>query len=258
MQFGVTTLSVVPVRSKPAHEAEQVTQLLFGDIYTIEETHGNWLRIHIAFDGYTGWIHTLQGTIITEQQYKTLSKASYAVAAELVQTISSNGKSFPVMMGSILYDFDGMNCKLLKENYVYSGQAVKQNGENRKSDLIKKLAVKFLNAPYLWGGKTAFGVDCSGFTQTVYKTAGIHLPRDAYQQAEKGKTVNFIFEAKVGDLLFFDNEEGRITHTGIYLHENTLIHASGMVRIDAVDHHGIFNRDLKKYTHKLRIIKRLL
>ncbi|MFN0274765.1 MAG: NlpC/P60 family protein [Chitinophagales bacterium] len=258
MQYGITTLSVVPVRLQPAHEAEQVTQLLFGEIYLVEEGNEKWLRIIAEYDGYAGWIHATQNTFISEQQYNSYRKSEKTVAAELVQTISSGSKNFPVLLGSTLYDFDGMNCKLLKENFVYSGQAIKMNGENKKAELIKKLALKFLNAPYLWGGKTAFGVDCSGFTQTVFKAAGIILPRDAYQQAEKGKLLNFIYEAKDGDLLFFDNEEGKITHVGISINEGEIIHASGCVRIDPVDHHGIFNKELKKYTHTLRLIKRVL
>lgn len=258
MQFGITSLSVVPVRAKPAHDQEQVTQLLFGDIYTIDETEENWLRITIFIDNYTGWIHARQNTFITEQQFRYFQTAAKAISAELVQSVTGS-KSFPVLLGSTLYDFDGMNFKMLKENYVYAGKAIKaMHGGNNKAELIKKLAFKFLDAPYAWGGKTAFGIDCSGFTQVVFRAAGIELPRDAYQQAEKGKTVHFIFEAKEGDLLFFDNAEKKITHVGIYVNENEVLHASGRVRTDSVDHQGIFNGELKKYTHHLRIIKRLI
>lgn len=258
MQFGITTFSVIPVRAKATHESEMITQLLFGETYSIDASDGSWLRITATYDGYTGWIHTNQNTFITEQQYKYFTAAEKCIAAELVQTISSTGKNFPIVLGSTLYEFDGMNCKLLKENFVYAGQAAKLNGENKKAELVIKSALKYLNAPYLWGGKTAFGVDCSGFTQTVFKVAGIILPRDAYQQAEHGKLLNFIYEAKEGDLLFFDNAEGKITHVGICINEGEIIHASGNVRIDPVDHHGIYNREQKKYSHTLRLIKRVL
>ncbi|MBC8047737.1 MAG: C40 family peptidase [Fimbriimonadaceae bacterium] len=258
MEFGIATLSVIPVRSKPGHEYELVNQLLFGETYTIDESQGKWLRITSDYDNYSGWINEKQNNFITEQQFKSYRTSVKYITAELVQTISNNSKSFPVLMGSTLYEFDGMNCKLLKENYVYAGQVIIQSSENKKPELIKKLALKFLNAPYLWGGRTAFGIDCSGFTQVVFKVGGINLPRDAYQQAEHGKTINFIYEAKEGDLAFFDNEEERITHTGIISGENEIIHASGKVRSDTIDHHGIFNKELKKYTHKLRIIKRMI
>ena len=119
-------------------------------------------------------------------------------------------------------------------------------------------AMMYINAPYLWGGRSPFGIDCSGFTQLVYKIAGKKLPRDAYQQAEIGQTLSFVEEAQSGDLAFFDNEEGSIVHVGILLQDNEIIHASGKVRIDKIDHQGIFNVDTKRYSHKLRLIKKIL
>ena len=116
----------------------------------------------------------------------------------------------------------------------------------------------YLNAPYLWGGKTPFGIDCSGFTQMVYKLNGFALPRDAYQQAEIGETLSFVEEAEPGDLAFFDDDEGNIIHVGMVLEQGTIIHASGKVRIDALDHQGIYNKELKNYSHKLRLIKKII
>jgi gamma-D-glutamyl-L-lysine dipeptidyl-peptidase len=115
-----------------------------------------------------------------------------------------------------------------------------------------------LNSPYLWGGKTPFGIDCSGFTQMAYKLAGIKLRRDAWQQAEQGHTINLLEETEPGDLAFFDNDEGNIVHVGIILRDHKIIHAAGKVRIDSIDHYGINNKELKKYTHKLRLIKRMV
>lgn len=257
MEFGISSLSVIPVRQRPEHSAEQVTQLLFGELYQVHEKKETWLRIEITHDKYQGWIHVNQHSELPEQQYKSLGNAPKAVAAELVQTVTNHDKSFPVLIGSTLFEFDGMNFKLDKEKFVYSGQAITDT-ELLTSEHIKKFALKFLNAPYQWGGRNPFGVDCSGLTQIVFKLSGRNLPRDAYQQAEEGKTINFIHEAREGDLAFFKNEENAIVHVGIILNDNQIIHASGRVRIDMIDHFGIFNRELKKYTHQLRIIKRII
>jgi len=116
----------------------------------------------------------------------------------------------------------------------------------------------YLHAPYVWGGRSPFGIDCSGFTQMAYKIAGIQLLRDASQQATQGETISFISDARPGDLLFFDDEEGFITHTGILMPDSRVIHASGRVRVDKVDHQGIFDQESGKYTHKLRLIKKIL
>ena len=116
----------------------------------------------------------------------------------------------------------------------------------------------YLNAPYLWGGKTPFGIDCSGFTQMVYKLNGYKIHRDASQQALEGEPLSFIEESEVGDLAFFDNDEGNIIHVGIIMENNYIIHASGKVRIDRLDHLGIYNPELKKHTHKLRVIKKII
>jgi len=257
MEFGITSLSIIPVRIKPEHISEQVTQLLFGELYAVHEKKNGWLRIEIAHDKYQGWIPASQFSEITEQQFRTLQDAPKAIAAELVQTVAHHEVSFPVLFGSNLYEFDGMNFKSGKEKFVYAGQAVVP-GEVNAADHIKKLACKFLHAPYQWGGRSPFGIDCSGFTQVIFKLLGVNLSRDAYQQAEQGKLVNFINESREGDLAFFDNEENKITHTGIIIGDNQIIHASGKVRIDPIDHFGIFNKDMKKYSHRLRIIKRVL
>ena len=140
---------------------------------------------------------------------------------------------------------------------MYKFLGKKTQGFSEKKHLINN-ALIFLNAPYLWGGRTPFGIDCSGFTQIVYRLQGINIPRDAHQQAEVGNTLSFIEESQEGDLAFFDDSEGEITHVGIIMNNNNIIHASGKVRIDKLDQQGIFNIEKKIHTHKLRIIKSIV
>lgn len=258
MQQGITFQSLIPIRSKPGHAAEQTTQLLFGEIYQVHEQKENWLRIKSQFDDYEGWMHEKQHYPLSKQDADKMLNTVKSVAVELVQTVTNNDRSFPILMGSTLYDFDGMNFKIGKEKFVYSGQATNENTGLLNTEHIRKFALKLLHAPYQWGGRSPFGIDCSGLTQLVFKLYGIDLPRDAYQQAESGRTLNFIHEAREGDLAFFDDEEGKIMHTGIVLSNDQIIHASGEVRIDMLDHYGIYNKQLKKYTHKLRILKRIV
>ena len=131
-------------------------------------------------------------------------------------------------------------------------------GEIGETENLAIAARSFLNTPYLWGGRTHFGIDCSGFTQAVFRLQAINLRRDANLQAEQGTTVNSLQESKLGDLAFFDNEEGRITHVGILLNHDKIIHASGKVKIDNMEEKGIYSEDQKRYTHKLKTIKRML
>ncbi len=258
MNYGVAFQSIMPIRIKPAHSAEQVSQLLFGEMYIVQEQKEDWMRIKTVFDDYSGWIHNKQHYSLSDTEKDKMLNAPKSMAAELVFTVTNNDKSFPIVIGSTLYDFDGMNFKIGKEKFVYSGQATTEKADFLNDEHLRKFALKFLHAPYQWGGRSPFGIDCSGLTQIVFKLYGINLPRDAYQQSEVGKTINFINEAREGDLAFFDNDDEKITHTGIILNNDQIIHASGEVRIDMIDHYGIYNKELKKYTHKLRIIKRVL
>jgi hypothetical protein len=257
--FGICNLSIVPCRKEPSDRSEMVTQLLFGDHFEIFEVQGNWCRILIAYDGYECWIDKKQFLPIEKHTFDILNTTELFCANELVQVVTDNKSKqlFPITIGSSLPNFDNGECAIENHSYLYDGAFISGKLPFTKMGIVD-IAMLYLNAPYLWGGKTPFGIDCSGFTQMVYKINGIRLFRDAFQQAELGETLSFVEEAEAGDLAFFDNEEGKIVHVGIVMDNNKIIHASGKVRIDGFDHQGIFNNEKGNYSHRLRLLKRVV
>lgn len=257
MSFGICSLSIIPCRKDPSSTSEMVTQLLFGETYTIIEDREDWLQISTNYDNYPCWINAKQHTRITDVDFKSLKVN--LLSSELVQVInqSDNQLVFPITIGATLPNFKNGNLKIGNNSFAFEGQT---NDSTIKKTIkeIKQTAYLFLNAPYLWGGRSPFGIDCSGFTQLVYKLNGYQLPRDASQQVEFGTALSFVEEAEAGDLAFFDNEEGNIVHVGIILENQQIIHASGCVRIDKFDHYGIFHSENKKYSHMLRVIKKVI
>lgn len=259
MQYGICLLSVVPCRKESSNTSEMVTQLLFGEHYTVIDLTEGWLKITTAFDNYECWINAKQHTRISESIFNQLQKQNINCNSELIQVIhnKSTNSAFPITIGAALPFYNGNKVGFEGEEFVFEGQTIKTSEKKSTAEIIST-ACLFLNSPYLWGGKSPFGIDCSGFTQIVYKLNGYKLPRDAYQQVEFGTPLNFVEEAEPGDLAFFDNEEGKIVHVGILLDHERIIHASGSVRIDRFDHYGIFNTDTKKYSHTLRVIKKII
>lgn len=252
--FGICNLAIVPVRSEPSDRSEIVTQLLFGEHIEIVERQNQWARIKIQFDDYEGWVDSKQYQVISEANYKQLSNEAIILNADLIDYISApENLLLPIPLGASLSFLN--NSEINTSNFEFEG--TKTSGVKPKSALINT-AFMYLNAPYLWGGKTPFGIDCSGFTQMVYKLNGYKIHRDASQQALDGESLSFIEESEAGDLAFFDNEEGNIIHVGIIMDNNYIIHASGKVRIDRLDHLGIYNPELNKHTHKLRVIKKII
>lgn len=254
-KFGICNLSVVPIRADLSHKTEQVSQLLYGEIVEIMVVKKEWTMVRNEFDSYEGWVSTSHITKLSDKDYKLIKSKNAFLCYDTFYTISKGSDHFNVLFGSVLRDFDGMNYYFDKEKYIFHGQAIEPNLDNFQK-LFDKITLKYINAPYLWGGRTPFGIDCSGFTQMVYKFLNIALPRDAYQQVEHGKIINFVEEARKGDLAFFGDT--KITHVGIILDKNKIIHASGKVRIDAMDNFGIFNVDTQKYSHHLKTIKRII
>lgn len=252
--FGICNLAIIPLRLEPSDRSEQVSQLLFGEHFTILEKEEKWSKIESDFDKYIGWIDNKQYQSISEDQFVSLQQTSIVLNGDLIEYVCNpNNQLIPIPLGSCLTFLD--NNLINTSNYAFEG--IKVSGIKDKTNLVKT-AFLYLNTPYLWGGKTPFGIDCSGFTQMVYKLNGYKILRDASEQATQGDPLSFIEESEPGDLAFFDNEEGHIIHVGIMMEDNYIIHASGKVRIDRLDHLGIYNAETNRHTHKLRVIKKII
>lgn len=257
MEYGVCQLSVVAVRREPADVSEIVTQLIFGDFLQVLETseNGKWKKIRIAYDGYEGWID--------KRQYVTVEKSAYDRAASQVMPycssffglVKSETMVYPIFMGSRLPFLRNNIIELGDQYYIFEGEyTYPMPFDPVKMEVAARL---YLNSPYLWGGKSHFGIDCSGFVQQIYRNFYLNLPRDAWQQEQLGAAVPFGFHG-TGDLAFFSNSAGKVTHVGIILAGDTIIHASGYVRIDRLTEEGIIVEATGEHTHSLTSIKRLI
>lgn len=254
MRFGVSILSIVPMRTEPSDISEMVNQILFGEQYKILEQRKKFSRIRLSHDKYEGWICNKQVNEVDKETYKNLLSARKIYTTDILDIIKSD--SFQtIVLGSVLPELNKNKFSISSNTYSFEGE---WSFKLTDKQMIVENAMMFLNSPYLWGGRTPFGIDCSGFSQIVYRLNGINLPRDAYQQAEIGTTLSFVEESEAGDLAFFDNNDGKIIHVGIVLENNYIIHASGKVRIDRIDQQGIFNIEEGTHTHKLRLIKSII
>jgi hypothetical protein len=258
IDFGVCRLSMVSVRKEPADQAEQVTQLLFGDHYTaIEQTSNKkWIRIMIYFDQYEGWIDARQHQSIAKEYFNHINHAEFKITTDITSTLLYNKSPQVVLMGSMI-PISSSELFKMEEQFAFNGEA-KNVGQRREFEFLRTIASKYLNSPYQWGGKSPFGIDCSGFTQMVFKICGYKLFRDASQQVNQGKAVESLAASRQGDLAFFKNEKGKVTHTGIMLAENKIIHASGKVRVDPVNDEGVQHAETRIFTHHLAAIRRIM
>lgn len=252
MQYGLIHLAIVPLREEPAHRSQQLSQLLFGEGFKVLEIKYDWLKIQTENDDYVGWMQAIQGVLLDETDYEQLKQKPIQLTHEPVTVIRI------IDQNSFLYLPAGSRLPGIDQDKFTLGTRSFEllNKIQPKENNLIKYALTYLNTPYLWGGRTHFGIDCSGFSQAVYLQNGLQIKRDAWQQAEQGKIVDFLQSALPGDLAFFDNEAGRIIHVGMMLNDQQIIHASGNVKIDRIDDQGIYSAEQKKYTHQLRILKR--
>jgi gamma-D-glutamyl-L-lysine dipeptidyl-peptidase len=231
--------------------------LLFGETVEITDSKDGWRHVVCAWDGFVGWVDAKQVRTLTPSEYDDYREHS-SVNLSLVEGLMAADHFIPLTLGAALPRYDGLRCQLGDLSFQFSGPVVTPDQAPRTGEWVAKIARRYLHAPYLWGGRSPFGIDATGFTQMVFKIAGIRLLRDAGQQVTQGRTVDFMEQCQLGDLAFFDNGKGDIGHVGIILPDCYVIHASGKVRIDKLDHFGIFNAEQTRYTHQLRVVKRLL
>lgn len=243
----------VPLRSGPSHKSEMLSQVLFGEKYNVVNKSGKWIKVETLFDKYMGWLDLdhLQNTGDEDNASGTTLNRSLLCY--------KNDKTKIVLeAGCEVYnpDFNKKQFNIGKNIYTASDDF--SSSYFTIDESFSDTALKFINSPYIWGGRIPSGIDCSGLVQLVYKIHGISIPRDSWQQAEAGRSIDFINEAEPGDLVFFDNDKGKISHVGMIFSKGLIIHASGRVRIDSIDHQGIFKPEIKSYSHKLRTIRRIV
>lgn len=273
--YGMCRVPIAPLRTEPSDKAEICSQLLFGEHVEIIEKSEKWWGVRNAYDGYEGWVDYRQLAPLSIAQYIKNHDAAYVVPlVAAAAVLAADGSVYHVVAGSTLPAYEEGFCYIGEEKFqvlfdpLWIDPFLAGDSHEPKegwmpveaaSHVVEEIldsARFFQNAPYLWGGRTLFGMDCSGFSQLVYKLSGIKLRRDGWQQAEQGRGVSSLEEAKAGDLAFFENETGRITHVGILLSRTEIIHASAKVRVDNIDAQGIYNAELDRYSHKLKTIRR--
>ena len=245
----ICSVPVAPMRKEAAHRSEMVSQLLFGERVQVIESSGDFVLVKNEYDAYTGWCQRSQLTELT-----TLAESiePEVLTSDYINIGMLRDAAIHLPMGVPISNWKGIT----DPNFTYAGTTHTAGSVSFSESAVVTISSSYLNVPYLWGGKSVFGIDCSGFSQQVFRYFGKKLPRDSGDQAKQGEDVGFLEETKAGDLAFFDNAEGTITHVGILLNNHEIIHASGKVRIDTIDQWGIINRDTKQRTHTLRIIKR--
>lgn len=257
LDFGVCRLSLVSVRAEGSDKAELTTQLLFGEHYEVVSVSKDkkWLKIRMHFDQYEGWIDAKQHHSISKDHFEYINRADFKISTDITTSILYNKIPLPILMGSII-PISGSELFKMEEQFAFNGES-KSLGQKRDAEFIKLTAKKYLNSPYQWGGKSPFGIDCSGFVQMVFKINGYKLQRDSSQQVKQGRAVDFK-DIQSGDLVFFKSKDERITHVGIFIGDDKIIHASGKVRIDHLNEEGILHADSKVYTHTFSQIRRVL
>ncbi|MFZ1807969.1 MAG: C40 family peptidase [Cyclobacteriaceae bacterium] len=256
--YGVSRLALIPVRKEPDDRSEQTTQLLFGDHYEVISSSDDrkWLLIKIFSDSYQGWIDAKQHHAISPDYFEQINHANFKITTDISSGILYKKSPLTILIGSIV-PISNSELFKMEEQFAFNGEA-KSLGQKREFEFLNVIALKYLHAPYQWGGKSPFGIDCSGFTQMVYKICGFSISRDANQQAICGKEVVGIENSLPGDLAFFSNNSGNIGHVGILLEDQKIIHASGRVKIDQLIEEGIIDVESKVITHSLAGIRRII
>jgi len=256
-EYAVCRLSVGNVWRNATPEFRLVTQVLFGEtVRVIKVRNSRWTRVACTWDDQSGWMHTGQLHMISSREYERIRKDQH-FNLELIYGIISDNQSIPISIGASLYGFDGINARMPFGRFQFSGQVYSPESGNLNESLLLKIANRFLHAPEMKGGRSILGVDAGGFIQLLYKFVGIKLPREAIDQATMGSDIGFVEEARAGDLAFFTKKDNLICHVGMVTGVNSVIHVHGRVKIDKLDQQGIFDLDIRRYTYRLRTIRRI-
>ncbi|WP_321289737.1 C40 family peptidase [uncultured Sunxiuqinia sp.] len=260
MNYGISGLSIIPLRKEPSEKSEMTSQILFGEHFEVHEQFMGWCRVTTEYDNYEGWVDQKMITEISDRSYQKIQNSPFAVCTDIFNIVPvDDEQNMMIVAGSSLPCWRPYKKEfsINREVYQMKGKFMYHQPEDVRKFIIQQ-ALMYFNVPYLWGGRSPFGVDCSGLIQVIYKQAGIKISRDASQQVLQGTAFSFVEEAMPGDLAFFDDEEGNIIHVGFIWEKNKIIHASGKVRIDNVDQFGIFNVETRRYSHKMRVMKRII
>ncbi len=254
---AICLASIVPVRAGAADEAEIMTQLLFGDTFEILKTKNQWNYIKASYDDYEGWIDEKVILPVSDEKYNRINQTEKYFTSGILNEVQleKNGK-FLLPMGSLLPGFDPETGEFFMgdEKGIFKGDFI--TGKHPKEKILE-YAFTYMNAPYLWGGKTHFGLDCSGLTQMTYKMCGHDLLRNAKDQATQGVSIS-LDEAEAGDLAFFTNKAGKVIHVGFLLGDGKIFHSHGNAHIDPIDEKGIWSIKFKRYSHQLSDVRRII
>lgn len=257
MKYGICILGVSPVFRKPEAWGELVNQLLFGETFEVLEQQGNFAKIRSPHDHYEGWIDHRQAEAIDFEEFTSLTERTHAIITDVAAVVVRQGCEFPVVRGGSLPQDEDGSFKIGSQEYRFGGTSFKPPQGPINSAQLVNIARSYLNCPYQWGGRSPFGIDCSGFVQIVFKCFGVHINRDAWQQAEQGEEISDPHDVRMGDVATFKSIDGRIYHAGLLLSQDRIIHASSQVRIDRFDPKGIYSEREQRYTHNLLSIRRM-
>lgn len=258
---AISLHSVVPVRAEAREGAEQVTQMLFGELCEVLEEQLRWLHVRLETDDQEGWVDAKMLSPMKKAEYTAYHSAlkeSAMVAMPMAYAVSeNNGQTIPLSAGTRLPAYKDGRFEVLGVGFRIDPSMVITQPMTMSQEQLLQAVRFFLNVPYLWGGKNAMGMDCSGFSQIILSLFGKKLLRNASEQAMQGRAVSGLRKAKAGDLVFFDHEDGRISHVGILIDTERVVHCSGRVKVEKIDEKGIFSAEQGGYTHHLVAIRRV-
>ncbi len=256
--FAICKISIACLRHLPTYKSYQISQILFGEyVEIVSRKNKDWFRVRCCWDGCVGWVDPKQLQVLKAKEVHLFEECD-TFSLEHLHGLSSGERTIPISIGSNLYKCDGLNVRMPFGHFQYSGQIIQLSSASSNTSLLIAIAKRYLHCPYVYGGRSILGVDAPGLIQVIYKMMGYKLPRHSREQAKMGSDIGFVTQSEVGDLAFFEDENQLITHVGLIWEDNTILHAHGQVRIDKLDQQGIYNKELKKYTFKLRTIRRLV